>query len=265
MPELKEVIDLLATKNIILNPAEIAEISTINDAIQGTREELEQLLFELEKDNRENWAFGKETSGGIYENTKFAHFPEHDGIQFIEMDLLLKLHEYRYQFVKNLLAFKENLQFQDGGIKTYERAKKKMDQKRQNGRSENCLDLSRFRIITFGLPELEQIYYKLLDLPFFRIGTFSPYLSTKSKYNTPFRDVKMIFCETSGEKIDLIATEIQLVTNRVNSILKLDHPFNVSKILEYPSDQIRDYVINLMLKASILDFQELVNQSTYKS
>jgi hypothetical protein len=55
---------------------------------------------------------------------------------------------------------------------------------------------------------------------------------------------------------DQIATEVQMVTERVRALIDLEHHFNVSQIFEYPDEAARDYVYSLMLKASILDFQE---------
>jgi hypothetical protein len=82
-------------------------------------------------------------------------------------------------------------------------------------------------------------------------------INVRKKYITPFRGVNTVWCgEDENNERDVISTEIQLMTQRVRSIAYIDHPFNVSKSLQYPDDESRDYVYSLLAKASILDFQE---------
>lgn len=239
-------------------PEVIAKICVIDNAIHATREDLEHILNELEGANRASWELGNNLSWNHYDGTPFARFPEHKEGSFSDLESLAEIHRERYVAVAQIFA-DQNVRIEDGGIKTFLRSKKKLDRRREAGRGDHCPDLSRVRLVVPGLAGMEDTYDRLSrHMPWRQVGNFNYYsLNIGKKYPTPFRGVLTNWCGLDEKNAnDQIATEVQLVTERVRSIMDLDHPFNVAQVLEYPDEEARDYVYGLMLKASILDFKE---------
>ncbi len=239
-------------------PEVVAKICAIDDAIRGTRTDLEEILKELEDTNRDSWSIGSELSWNNFDGTPFARFPEHDDGEYTELKTLLEIHRARYQTVAQIFV-NQSATVEDGGLKTFARAKKKLNRRRELGRANHCPDLSRVRLVVPGLAGLDRTRDRLLrQMPLQQVGNFNHYsVNIGKKYPTPFRGVLMNWCGLDEKNAsDQIATEVQLVTERVRAIMDLDHPFNVARVLQYPDEETLDYVYNLMLKASILDFQE---------
>lgn len=239
-------------------PEVILKICAIDEAIRATRTELEGILKDLEDQNRDGWSLGNERSWNHFDGTPFARFPEHNADGYADPSSLLEIHTARYKTVAQIFA-DQHAAIEDGGLKTFVRAKKKLDRRRKLGRADHCPDLSRVRLVVPGLADLDQAHGRLLShAPLQQVGNFNHYsVNIGKKYPTPFRGVLTNWCGLDWQNAnDQIATEVQLVTERVRTIMDLDHPFNVAQILEYPDKEARDYVYSLMLKASILDFQE---------
>lgn len=260
MPQLDDIIRVFPENGIRQpSPEVIAKICAIDNAVHGTRDQLEDFLCKLESENRTKWQLGgDEAFWNGFERTPMARFPEHDGTQFTDIGSLLELHKNRYQSVVQIFDGQEGVSVEDGGIKSYMRAKKKLDKRRELGKPDHCPDLSRIRLVVSGLARMEEAYHRLRgNMPLQQIGTFSHYSKDIIKrYLTPFRGVNTTWGGDGLENPDdQIATEVQLVTDRVRTVVDLDHPFNVAKTLKYPNIDAEDYVHALMLKASILDFK----------
>lgn len=239
-------------------PEVVAKICAIDMAVHGTRTELERVLSELENENRHGWELGNEHSWNNFDGTPFARFPEYDDAGYKDRETINAIHGDRLKTVAQIFAG-QSLLLEDGGLKTFLRSKKKLDRRRELGRADHCPDLSRMRLIVPGLVGLDDAHNRLLrHMPLQQVGNFNHYsLNIGKKYPTPFRGVLTNWCGLDEKNAsDQIATEVQLVTERVRAIMDLDHPFNVAQVLEYPNEATRDYVYGLMLKASILDFQE---------
>jgi hypothetical protein len=241
-------------------PEVIAKICAIDEAIRGTREELERVLQELENINRDNWNLGNMRWWNEFEGTKFARFPEHNENSFTDLVSLSEIHRARYATVAKIFV-NQSVSIEDGGIKTFTRAKKKLERKRRLSRPDNCPDLSRVRLVVHGLTGLDDAYHRLLVyMPLRQVGNFSHYAVNGNmikKYQTPFRGVLTNWCGFDEENAsDQIATEVQLVTDRIRTVMDIDHPFNAAQVIKYPDEETKDYIYSLMLKASILDFQE---------
>lgn len=239
-------------------PEVVAKICAIDTTIHGARVELERVLNELEHSNRDGWILGNERSWNDFDGTPFARFPDYDEEGYSDSTALLTIHRDSLETVAQIFA-DQSVVIEDGGLKTFVRAKKKLDRRRELGRSDHCPDLSRIRLVVSGLAGLDDVHDRLLGhMPLQQVGNFNHYsVNIGKKYPTPFRGVLTNWCGLDEKNAsDQIATEVQLVTERVRTIMDLDHPFNVAQVLEYPDEETRDYVYSLMIKASILDFQE---------
>ena len=241
-------------------PEVIAKICAIDEAIHATRAELELVLNKLEDANRGNWRLGKELSWKRFEGTPFARFPEYDEEGYKDPETLFDIHGARHQTVLQIFA-DQNVVVEDGGLKTFVRSKNKLDRRRELGMVDRCPDLSRVRLVVQGLAGLDDAHERLLVhmpplLQLLNINHYSA-VDMMKRYQTPFRGVLTSWCSIDAKNTNHeIATEVQLVTERVRAILDLDHPFNVAQVLQYPDEQAKDYIYSLMLKSSILDFQE---------
>lgn len=263
MSELDELISLFLEHGARPpSPEAIAEISVIDQAVKGTKKSLQITLLKLEDDNRPRWELGRLCSSNRFDGTQLASFPLHDDTQFTDVDLLLAVHRGRYNLVAPIFEGVEGCAVEDGGIKSFPRAKSKLDMRRKLGLGDHCPDTSRVRIVVDGLARMDEAFSRLasarsLSQTLSPTGIFNHYgLAVQKKYDTPFRSVNIVFCgRDRADVLDRIATEVQLMTRRVRAVTELDHAFNVAKTLR--SRRLKKYLHSLLSKASILDFREL--------
>lgn len=232
----------------------VMKISEIDKAVEGRREELQLLLKSLEDKNRDSWSLGNEASWQNFVGSHYAAVPHHDGEKFIDLDELIAEHRKRFAMVAEIFSDDE-VTFQDGKVKTVHRAlhkSRKFDHK-------HVPDLTRLRVISPTLDCLERSKSKLTEqMKLAQISSSNCYWNGhKLSYPTPFRGVVTAWCGMDSEpKTNYLATEVQFITERVSAPMELNHPFDVTQVLNYPDEDAKDYVTCLLLKASILDFQE---------
>lgn len=242
------------------NAEVVKRICAIDRAVRVNRSKLEQTLAEAEDKNRDQWALGGNSSWSGFDYTPFARFPEYDGGGYRDLEILMEVHRSRYKIVEQIFA-DQDVTIVDGGIKNLDKSMVKLYRRFQNGRTIHCPDLTRLRLVAPGLASLDEAYLRLLQCMkgrgLIQVANFNHYSGAVRKYPTPYRGVLTVWCGFNKENpLHTIATEIQLITERVSDVTHIDHPFNVAQSLNYPDAQSRDYVYGLMRKASILDFWE---------
>ena len=155
------------------------------------------------------------------------------------------------------------MRIEDGWVKTLVSTVRKRERGRMKWSLNRVADLSRLRVICNDLKTIEAVFRKIIQLPYELVSLLNHYSKThEKKYDTPYRGLWVIIAPNKIEKnkcinwIENMTTEIQIVTRRIRSIMDLNHPFEVSQELTYPSSEIREFVHCLFLKASILDLRE---------
>lgn len=277
MDQLDRVIGLLEEHGYeIPNDEQLAKIREMDEAVVGTREELESILKEFETKYKDYWS-PLCTPSIRYRHSNF--FPEIDQLgEYVQGDQLLGIHESRLNLFRTWLkgfAEKDYIILEDGGLKSVERAIQKRDKLRARGWPIGCLDLSRFRLVVPDLYCIEALFNEIrrsflsLDSDFESLIIANFYsgeiLNQETNERGPvimknsyYRSINFAFYSPQAEGVleESLSTEIQLITERMRFVSQLNHPFDVAKTIEYPDDEMRDYVNYLMLKASILDFRE---------
>jgi len=241
---------------------EITRIKEIEGAVSGTRSELESLLKIIEEEIKNEWSLGRLPSWNKYEGTRFARVPEHNCGGFLIEGELDIIHLERLETVTEVIRGEAGVLLEDGGIKAIHRVIQKLTNRHRTHRPRQCSDLTRMRLVAVNLKKLEEAYKHISKkMPLNLVGIFNHYEESRTVYGNPFRGINTVWCGLNKEDPnDQVATEIQFVTQRVRDVGLIDHPFNLSGIVEYPDQESRDYVISLMLKASILDMQEFLNE-----
>ena len=212
------------------------------------------LLKDLEDKNRNSWSLGNEASWQNFVGSHYASVPNHDGEKFIELDELIVEHRRRLSMVADILS-EDKVTFQDGKVKTVHRALYKS----RKFNDQHVPDLTRLRVICPTLDGLESSKSKLVgQMQLEQVSSSNCYWNGhKMSYPTPFRGVITAWCGIDGElPINYLATEVQFITERTSAVIELNHPFDIAQVLNYPDEDAKDYVTCLLLKASIIDFQE---------
>ncbi len=257
----------------LIPPAEVSTkmmeaaptVEAIDAAVSGTRAELEPMLAGLEKSMWSGWYLGSGAarSQGNYASTGSALVPPHSDMDYLNPNFLQQMHERRLAAIKAIFAEDDPwVTIEDGGIKSYARAQKKLERSQRLGRPQLLPDLSRVRLVAPGLSALEWAFVRLKDrMPLDRIALLNYYAGDMDggKYKTPFRGVMTMWCEQNrAQEGGLYSTEVQLVTERVRAVMDLNHPFDVRQTAQYPEDngETKDWLHSLLLKATILDFWE---------
>lgn len=274
MKPLDKIIKLFHENGIpIPAPEHVAQTRTIDESLEGTDFELSRRLHVLEERNKHRWALGLSPSWSSYRGTPFAKwfdqekladkpipskrrfFAKQEYLLFTKKDIVRE-HRRRLAEITEILSDK-TVAVEDGGLKSPERARNKAEWF-GNGDPQHCNDLSRLRVVVPGLDDLEIAYMTLQkQLRRQQISFSNFYCEPGWKYDTPYRAVMSRWCgfdENSAE--DLISTEVQIVTCRTRAVMDWNHPFEVSRKIQYPDYSSGVFVNSLILKASILDFQE---------
>lgn len=149
--------------------------------------------------------------------------------------------------------------FEDGGVKSPERIAQKIYEKTSDDRPNPQLtDISRMRIVT---PEFRALYHvsqRLHDFLQYRdmilVESFDKYLDpNRTKYASDFRYINTIWQDKDATERNLLYSEIQLMTKRMRAIADLNHPFDATKVVQYPTKEHEAWLRRLILKAAVLD------------
>jgi hypothetical protein len=158
--------------------------------------------------------------------------------------------------------------FENGGLKSSSRLQEKILKKTAPSRKYPTIaDLSRLRVTT---PNLSLMFHASSDITtlfgyedIYPVEIFDHLSKSQpTKYDTPLRSIHIIY---QPEKVrgptGRMLTEVQLVTRRMRAAMDLNHPFDVTKHLAYPSPEHRAWMHSVMMKAAILDYQDALNKS----
>jgi hypothetical protein len=185
-----------------------------------------------------------------------------DNEGFKGMKMITEIHKQRLDIVRAIFEEDSNVEIEDGGVKSFARTVRKVE--RDGGT--NVSDLTRMRLVFPDLGSLEKGYFMLEnDMQLVRKTFFNHYHPetvsiAASKYDTSFAGVNTSWVDQKNLSSDLsriIATEVQLVTRRVRDVMAVNHPFQVSQVINDPTEGIISYLTALMQKATILDFEEM--------
>lgn len=218
-------------------------------APEWTVEDLLNILWLLENEKKSKRKIGWKQS--INQEIKPQYQAEINNGILAWIEQIQDNHERRKKELQNI--FEENL-IEDWWIKSIESIYRTIKKKN----SKTIGDVSRMRIIAENLIELEKIYYSLIkNYPYDLLYTRNHYaLDFTKRHNTWFRGINTH--RTDKEWEQGIITEIQIITKRVKVAGTINHPFDISWQIQYPDKKIEEYVQWLLLKASIVDFQEIL-------
>ncbi len=237
----------------------IGTIITLDEAVNGSSEELKEYLKILEDHARDeqrwkvgNYGFFRDSLSGESGCEQFLGERRTKNMELIKAE-----HEKRLAALKTTLP---NFAIEDGGIKSEGRIETKLQEQLRLGRTLRVADCSRARIICDGLKDLENTYHDLEKkfIPANRqTARVNFYSNSESKYPTPFRGMNTYWTTEAHQDFPSMQTEIQLVTKNIRGLLDLNHSFDISKIARYPNGRTRAWVQRLFYKASIVDFKDL--------
>lgn len=179
-------------------------------------------------------------------------------------------HRRRIALVGSLFAQERfsHLTWEDGGTKSQKRLEQKIAAKTSPERPHPVItDMSRIRVIVPELPLMvrnialtaESLYWDTSKLRVVEIIDWF-YRPTLSKYDTPLRCANVIFQPLKPQNTPAtLCTEIQFVTRRMRAGMDLNHPFDVTKQLAYPSEEHKAWMHTVMMKAALLDYKSQLN------
>jgi|GEM_PF-6702473 len=188
------------------------------------------------------------------------HFPT-----VVSEDIIAE-HRRRIALVSSLFAQERfsHLTWEDGGTKSRKRLEQKIAAKTKPERPHPVItDMSRIRVVVPELPIMvrnitrtaESLYSDTSKLRVVEIIDWF-YQTTLSKYDTPLRCANVIFQPYKPQNTPAtLCTEIQFVTRRMRAGMDLNHPFDVTKQLAYPSEEHKAWMRTVIMKAALLDYR----------
>ncbi len=259
MDSLGEAVGILAEGGLLVSPYKLSIIRGVDQAVSGTVDGLRQRLYDLEEANRDQWSMGYLTLeddliGSVYGRVESARVYDPQALQNLVF--------LRCAAVVDCLPRILTCTVESGGVKSFGRTDEKVARMMEEFGEANIPDLTRFRVITDGLVDLEVAVNAVradYDMRLLSGNNYYAGRGARRKYGTPWRGINTVwggFEWTAQEGCDAVTTEVQFISRRVWAVSEIDHPFNVAKVVEYPSEELRQYIRSLMLKASILDFEE---------
>lgn len=166
--------------------------------------------------------------------------------------------------VSDNLFFTDNAcSLEDGGTKSKQRLVEKINQKISTERPHpTIMDISRIRVVVPKLPLMHRAIITLAEGLYryndkMRIVDIIDWLYglNLTKYQTPLRCANVIFQPYQPHGDQRLLTEMQFVTRRMRAGMDLNHPFDVTKRLAYPSPEHKNWMHTVIMKAGLLDYQ----------
>lgn len=201
---------------------------------------------------QEGWA--------AYKGTDFAPVPNLDNP---------KLHLEHARRVQDMSDFTRVVgagQFEDGKVKSKSRVEEKVASSMARGHTYlHIPDASRGRIVTPDIASMIRAYqlfhaFAVYEVDLWPAGVRNSYTGATHQHAGPLRMLntywQLIYPRNNDHDADTLVTELQFVTPRVRAIMALNHPYDVTKTIPYPTPEHESYVHQLLLKASILDLEE---------
>jgi hypothetical protein len=265
MPQyLEDLIAVIPDSIIKPTSSDLEVIQTLDERIRGTREGLATYLKHLEDTSRNKWHLGSRASHRVGWGLSET-FKPWESDDSTNLALLGSAHAVRFQNLKKVLdGINGVTKIEDGGIKKVQRMNTKVRRQVSEGYDPHIPDLSRMRVVCYGLKELEEAYFAWRGVAnkydLYENAAINYYTNGKTKYNTPFRGLNTSWVTAGDPQKDLshvMETEKQFVTNNVRATMSLNHPFDIAQDVNYPSPEHGEWTNNLLIKASIADFEDM--------
>lgn len=180
-------------------------------------------------------------------------------------------HQRRVTLVRSLFTHEsfQHCTMEDGGTKSRKRVEEKLAVKTTPERPHPAIiDMSRMRVV---VPELsmmsrtivrmaEALYWDRSQLRVVEILDWFYSDHEITKYATPLRCANVVFQPLMPhDTATTLLTEIQFVTRRMRAAMDLNHPFDATKRLAYPSEEHAAWMRMVMMKAALLDYRNQIH------
>lgn len=167
-------------------------------------------------------------------------------------------HHYRFNMIKEIIKehCNNHIHIEDWWIKLISKSLEKINNMWY------CPDITRLRIIYPDLDSLLRSHdtiRNLLSNKLELIQSNNYYRWYKSRYDSYRKSINTAryWLEQDRDLRD-ISTEIQFVTKRMMVAWWINYPFDVSKLVKYPSEEHKKTLETFMIKTTVLDLSEIL-------